>query len=481
MSKLLSVVIALMGSVMIYGQTTDTAAEDQKNTNEVISSLIKNDSVKKPVQNTRFMIDGVAGVIGDYVVLDSDIAKQLDVVRRQGNNANLSKCELIESILQEKMYAHHAIQDSITVSDAEINGRTEQQIEYFKSELGTDEAVARYYRRDNIQQVRDELNRSNRDLLLSQRMQERLTESIEITPEEVRQFFSEIPKEERPLFNTEVEMSQIIVIPKPTQQAVDDVIERLNRYRDDVLNNGASFAALATLHSDDIGTERNGGVLSMKRNDPFVKEFKDQAFSLQEGEISEPFETGFGWHILLVDKVRGQVRDVRHILLEPFVSTAQVNDARQKLDEMRDKIILDEIEFGEAAKQISDQEETAKNGGKFINPRTGDVRLEVDKLPSELASQLQFLEEGGVSGIFQEKDEQDRVVFKIIYVEDKIDDHIADYSLDYLKIKNLAMNKKKIDAIKDWREEKLKDTYIKIGPDFKDCDFNATWTAGSNN
>ena len=459
-------------------QETDTAAEDQKVKNEVISSLIKKDSVKPPVQNTRFMIDGVASVVGDYVVLDSDITKQVETMKRGGNSVQLSKCELIESIIQEKMYAHHAIQDSITISDAEVEGRTEQLLGQWKAELGTDEAIARLYRRESIQQVRDELNQINRDLLLSQRMQQRLTEEIEITPEEVRQFFSEIPEDERPLFNTEVEMSQIIVIPEPTERAVNDAIERLKGYREDVLENGSNFAALATLHSDDIATERQGGILTMRRGDPFVKEFKDLAFSLQEGEISEPFETQFGWHILMVDKVRGQVRDVRHILLKPFISTVQTNMAREELDQMRDKIIMGEIEFAEAAKEISDEEETAKNGGKFINPRTGDVRLEVDKLPSELASQLQFLEKGDVSGIFRERDprDPDKTIFKIIFVEDKIEDHIADYQLDYLKIKNLALNAKKIDAIKEWRSEKLKDTYIKIGPDFKDCDFTNNWT-----
>jgi peptidyl-prolyl cis-trans isomerase SurA len=452
------------------------AAVDAQNRNETIVALIQKDTVKPAVNQSRFLIDGVAGVIGDYVILDSDIAKQIDVIKRSGNDASLTRCELIESLLQEKMYAHHAIQDSITVSDAEIEGRTEGQIDYFRQGLGSDEAVARYYRRDNIDQVREELNKINRDGLLSQRMQQRLTETVEITPEEVRQFYYGLEEEDLPLFNTEVEMAQIIVVPEPTESSINDAITRLNTYRDDVLESGSNFAALATLHSDDSGTERQGGILSMKRNDPYVKEFKDRAFSLQEGEISEPFETMFGWHILYVDKVRGQVRDVRHILLKPFIATAQVNKARAEMDEIRDKIILGEITFAEAAAQISDEEETKDNGGKLTNPSTGDVRLDVTKLPDELASQLQFLDTGDVSGIFQEKDELDRTVFKMIYVENKIPDHIADYALDYLKIKDLALNKKRVETIKKWQAEKLKDTYIKIGSEFSDCDFNISWT-----
>jgi peptidyl-prolyl cis-trans isomerase SurA len=454
----------------------DAEAIDAKNRNETIAALIQQDTVKAAVSQTRFLIDGVAGVIGDYVILDSDIAKQIDVVKRSGNDASLSRCELIESLLQEKMYAHHAVQDSITVSDAEIEGRTENQIDYFRQGLGSDDAVARYYKRDNIDQVRDELNRINRDGLLSQRMQQRLTENVEITPEEVRQFFYGLAEEDRPQFNTEVEMAQIIVEPKATESSVQDAVSRLNGYREDVLQNGSNFAALATLHSDDSGTERQGGVLTMRRGDPFVKEFKDRAFSLQEGDISEPFATLFGWHILYVEKVRGQVRDVRHILLKPFIATSQVNQARAELDKMRDKIILGEITFEDAALEISDEEETKENGGQLTNPNTGDVRLEVAKLPSELASQLQFLDTGDVSGIFQEKDKLDNTVFKIIYVKDKIPDHFAEYALDYLKIKDLALKKKQVEMIKKWQVEKLKDTYIKIGSDFRDCDFNVSWT-----
>ena len=454
MKYIVCVFMCLAFAKAILAQTPQVYANiatDEQNKKETIAALLeRNDSVK-PVNATRFLIDGVAGVIGDYVILDSDIAKQIDVIKRNGNDANLSRCELIESLLQEKMYAHHAIQDSITVSDAEIEGRTENQIDYFRQGLGSDEAVARYYKRDDIGQVRDELNRINRDGLLSQRMQQRLTENVEITPEEVRQFYYGLAEEDRPLFSTEVEMSQIVVEPEPTKEAIQEAIDKLNSYRDDVLQNGADFAAKATLYSDDTGTERQGGVLTMRRGDPFVKEFKDQAFSLHEGEISEPFATLFGWHILYVEKVRGQVRDVRHILLKPYISTAQINKARAELDQMRDRIILGDISFGDAAREISDEEETSESGGQLTNPNTGDVRLEVLKLPSELASQIQFLEKGDVSGIIEEKDKLDNTVFKMIYIKDKILDHKADYVQDYLKIKDLALKKKQVEAIKKWQ------------------------------
>ncbi|OUS13391.1 peptidylprolyl isomerase [Nonlabens dokdonensis] len=476
-TKYISVFIVLAFAKAVTAQTTssaDIAAADKKNVEETLAAL---DSVR-PTTKKRFLIEGVAGVIGDYVILGSDIASAKAQAKRQAGISDITSCELMESLLSEKMYAHHAIQDSITISDREIEGRTEGQIQYFKNALQTDDdrEIAKFYKKDNITQVREALNRVNRDGLLAQRMQERITEQVEITPEEVRDFFKSIPEEERPLFGSEVEMAQIVVIPEADEEEVKLVIDKLNGYRADVLDNGADFAAKATLYSDDTGTERQGGVLSLKRSDPFVKEFKDQAFSLQEGEISEPFETIFGWHILYVEKIRGQIRDVRHILLTPYISVSQVEKARKELEDMRDRIILNEISFEDAAREISDEEKTAENGGRIINPNTGTGRVEVIRLESDMASTVQFLEKGDVSGIIEEVDPRKRnKTFKIVKIIDKIPDHKANYAQDFLKIKDLALKDKQVRAINEWRNEKLADTYIKIGPEYIDCDILNSW------
>ena len=475
--KYLGVLMVLAFAKAVTAQTTTTDQKIVEVDNKIVAeTLAALDSVK-PVQSKRFLIEGVAGVIGDYVILGSDIVSAKEQAKRQAGISDISNCELMESLLSEKMYAHHAIQDSITISDREIEGRTEQTIQYFKNGLQTsdEQKVADFYKKDNIGQVREALNRLNRDVLLAQRMQERITEQVEITPEEVREFFSEISKEELPLFNTEVEMAQIVVIPEAEQSEVDVVVNKLKEYKEDVLDNGADFAAKATLYSDDTGTERAGGVLELQRSSPFVKEFKDQAFSLREGEISEPFETQFGWHILYVEKVKGQIRQVRHILLIPYISVSQVEKAKEELNTMRDRIILKEIEFGEAAKEISDEERTAQNGGKIINPNTGTGRVEITRLESDMASTLQFLEKGDVSGIIEEKSQTGAKSFKLVYVIDKIPDHKANYAQDYLKIKDLALKDKQVKAINKWRNEKITDTYIKIGSEYNECDILNAW------
>ncbi len=462
-------------------QTTMTTTQDEAIKNEVLAAL--KDTVKPTA--VRYKIDGVSGVIGDYVVLDSDIKAQVNELTRRGRLSDLTKCDIMESLLGSKLYAHHAIQDSIMVSDAEIENATTQRLEFLKNELNgaSDEDLARFYRKENIQQLREELNVINRDELLASRMQERLTEDIQITPEEVRQFFAKIPEDQRPLINSEVEIARIVVKAKPSEESVQQTIDKLNQYRDDVVNNGANFAAKATLFSEDIGTERSGGVLSMRRSDPYAKEFKEQAFSLKEGEVSEPFETSFGWHILYVEKIRGQVRDVRHILLYPYISRAQEAKARGKLDAMRDKIVQGDTTFADAARAISDEEETAQKGGLFVNPMTGENLLDLSKIAprfisSSIVSSVQFLQEGDVSGIIEEKDPRGTgaTSFTIVNLIKKVEDHEANYASDYGKIKDLALRDKQVRVIAEWREEKIKDTYIKIGEDYKDCDLLQEWT-----
>lgn len=476
---------SILTSILVFAFAKTSLAQINAAQQEAVATsqlqnsalLQKRDSVKP--KSKRFLVDGVTGVIGDYVILNSDITKELIQIKRSNPTGDLTKCELMESILRQKMFAHHATQDSINVTDGEVQAATENTLEYLKQQIGssvTDAEIAKFYRKDNINQVKSELNRINRERILANRMQERITQEVSVTPEEVRQFFFALPEDQRPLFNTEVELAQIVIKPSATEESIKEAIDNLNRYRDDILNNGVSFAAKASVYSDDIGTERQGGILSMTRSDRFVKEFKEAAFSLEEGEISEPFKTEFGYHIVYVQKIRGQIRDVRHILLRPFISNAQLEAANEKLDEVREKIILGELTFEEAAKQYSEEEETKFNGGKLINPVTGGTSIDLTRAPPSLSNQVQFLETGDVSPIIPEKDDAGRVSFKIIKMINKVGDHKAEYTSDYLKIKELALRNKQTETIKKWQSNKLKDTYIKIGDEYGDCIFISDWT-----
>lgn len=307
-------------------------------------------------------------------------------------------------------------------------------------------------------------------------MQQKVIEKVEITPEEVRTFFFSIPEDERPVFSAEIEIAQIVVEPEITQQAKDEVIAKLYAMRADIIDNDASFSTKAVLYSKDPGSASKGGLYEgVKRDSPWAKEFKDQAFSLLEGEVSEPFETEFGYHILYVEKIRGQEVDVRHILLFPEVSQKSIDEAHKRMDEIRAEIEAGEITFAQAAQKYSDDKETRNNGGRLVNPVTFDTKFDLTKMDPTLSAKVYNLEEGEVSKVFTDRDRTGKSSLKILTVTKRFEEHAADYSKDYERIKELALREKQIKVISKWQNEKIKSTYISINEDYQDCDFAGDW------
>lgn len=430
----------------------------------------------QPSGAQRFKVDGIAAVVGSYVVLDSDVALMYKDLKSQGvSTADVTDCELVGSLLENKLYAHHAIQDSIIVADAEINSMVDQQISQLVGQIGSMEKMLAFYQRDSEQDFRNELFEINKQRELSGRMQEKIIESVEITPDEVRSYFEGIPEDERPIFGDEVEIAQIVIKPEIPESEKQKAIERLNDFRQDVIENGASFGTKAVLYSQDPGSAPEGGKMIISRKDGLDKTFKETAFSLLEGEVSEPFESQFGFHIIQLDKIVGQNLEIRHILLIPDVTSSTVEKAKKQIDSLRAQIVAGEITFGEAAKKFSDEEETAANNGKLINPITGDTRFELTKIDPEIYDQVVALKEGEVSLILTDQDRTGRLFYKIVTVNKRYPEHKAEFAQDYLKIKELALRQKKLDAIGKWQQEKIADTYIKIGGKFKECDFTNNW------
>jgi len=461
----LAVVILFCASTQMYAQEI---IEDVKKKAEK-----KEDSVK-PFEKIK--IDGVAAVIGEYVILESDITIAYQQLISEGVSAeDVGRCELAGSLFENKLYAHHAVQDSVIVTDAEVNSMVDQQLSYMTRELGTLDKVLKFYRKDSEEDFRKELFEINKGNRLAEQMRSKIVEDVEITPEEVREFFDEIPEDERPLFGTELELAQIVIEPKIPDEEEQKVIDRLKQFRVDILENGSSFATKAVLYSQDPGSKSKGGKYTLNRQTPFAKEFKDVAFSLQEGEVSEPFLTDFGWHIIQLDKIRGEEIDVRHILLIPDVTRESVEVAQKLVDSVRTAVVSETIGFKEAARKFSDEKETKEDGGQLLNPTTGDTRFELTKIDPILYDQVSKLKTNEVSLVIPDQDRQGRKKFKLITVLNRFDEHIADYSKDYLKIQELALRKKQIEAIRKWQEEKINDTYIKINGEYRDCEFSGNW------
>ncbi|PTM07762.1 MAG: peptidylprolyl isomerase, partial [Bacteroidetes bacterium] len=357
------------------------------------------EAITKEVIDTskRFKIDGVAAVVGDYVVLESDIDRQFDQLVQAGVSAAEmpTRCQMFGKLLEDKLYMHHSIQDSIVVNDAEIRSNIDQQINAFAQQIGSMEKLVAYYKKNTEQELRDELYDVNKNGKMVKMMQDKIIDEIEVTPEEVRQFFNNIKEDERPIFGTELRVAQIVVIPETTEAAKQKVIDRLNEFRADVMDNGASFTTKAVLYSDDTASKKDGGRYTLNRNRPqMVKEFRDVAFSLEEGEISEPFESIFGYHIIYLNKIRGQEYDVQHIVLRPKETDADIKAAKDELENARQRIIAGDITFADAALEVSDEVETKYDGGQLRNPETQDYSFELTRMDTELYTQLQNLKDG---------------------------------------------------------------------------------------
>jgi peptidyl-prolyl cis-trans isomerase SurA len=421
-------------------------------------------------------VDGVAAVVGNYIVLDSDIDLMYLELKSQGIDVEkITRCELLGKQLEDKLFAHQAIQDSIVVTDEEVNSFMDSQMNSMVEQIGSKEKLFEYYKKKDEQDFRSyffEIIKMNK---LTDQMQRKIVGDVTVTPDEVKQFFNKIPADQIPTIGAEIEMSQIVVKPVVSKEDKQKVIDKLNEIRNDVLKNGGSFYSKAVIYSEDPGSSSNGGYYKMNKKTQFVKEFKDVAFRLNEGEISEPFETEFGYHIIFVEKIIGQDIELRHIVISPKVTSKATSEALEKIEGIKAKIEKGEITFEEAAKASSDDKVTRTNGGLLLNPRTSEPRFEISKLDPALYNQVNELKQGDVSKVFLDQERQGTKFFKILKVNKKTEEHKADYATDYIKIKELAISEKQFNEIEAWRKENIEKNYIKVNNDYKDCTFSNNW------
>ncbi len=456
-----------------------TFAQEEQNVDA--EEIIDNDvsEVKKDTTTVtkRMKLDGIAAVIGDYVILDSDIEKTLVDLRNQGaSTEDVSHCQLLGKLMEDRLYAHQAVQDSLLVSDDQVNATSDRQIQQLVQQVGSMEKVLKFYKKPDIESFRAELFEINKLRILSEKMQTEITKEIEVTPEEVRQFFYKIPEEERPIFGAELEIAQIVKQPKAPEEEVQKIIDRLERIKQDVEENGSSFRIKAVLNTRDEPSRANGGFYTVTRSTPFVKEFKDVAFSLREGEISDPFETQYGYHIILVEKIRGREVDLRHILMIPEIPDSAMKEAAKELDEIRDQLLEGKYTFAEAAQNFSDEKETRNDGGVLRNPIDFGSRFELTKMDPALYNQIRDLKDNEISRPLREDDPRGGAPkFKIMKITNRYDEHKADFAKDYLKIQELALREKQYKAIKEWMDEHIEDTYIHVDADNRGCDFTNNW------
>ena len=434
------------------------------------------DTIKKVSTAKKQKIDGIIAKVGDYIILDSDIDKSyLEISSSGASIKDITRCQILGKIMEDKLYAHQAVIDSVKVTDGEVKSMMDERLSYMVEQIGSMDKVVKYYKKNTEEEFRTYFFDVLKEQKLTSEMQKKIVDEVEITPEEVRNFFKKIPTADLPVFGDEMEVAQIVVIPKVSEAEKQKVIDKLKEFKKEIQAGESSFSTKAVLYSQDPGSKSTGGYYKMNRKTQFVKEFKEVAFSLQEGEISEPFETDFGYHIIYVEKIKGQDVELRHILLIPAVTPEDLKTAKEKITLIRKTIIDKDITFDKAAKTMSDEKETRTNGGALINPKTQDTRFELTKMDPTLYSQVSNLKDNEISAPLLDEDQNGKKKYKIITVTNRINSHTADYAKDYIKIKDLALKEKQIKTIGKWFDDKIKDTYIKINGEYKDCTFTNNW------
>lgn len=430
------------------------------------------------VNAQKVKIDGVAVVIGKNIVLDSDIANfQKEVETRSEGKVKISDCEMLEELMQQKLLAHHAVIDSVSISQSEIDSSVNNSIAYFTKEHGSQEKMLKVYGFNDIIDMKKELSRVQKDNKLIQAEQVKITEKIDVTPEEVRVYFRSLEESNAlPEIPEEVQMAQIVIKAKADKGEDIRIINKLNEIKKQI-EEGAGFKLKAIINSEDPSAAKNGGNLGYITKDAnFIKEFKEVAFSLDIGQISEPFKTAFGYHIVLLSDIKGNSREVSHILMQPQITDEAVKQAKEKAEKIKKDVENKVLTFEEAVKKYSDDKTTKNNGGLIINPYTGESTFEPTRMndPS-LYARISPLKTGELTDVFYDETREGEKMHKIIYMKNKTDGHKADLVVDYVKIQTLALQKKKEETIEKWSKEKIQDTYVKLNKSYKKCSFKKNW------
>jgi peptidyl-prolyl cis-trans isomerase SurA len=334
--------------------------------------------------------------------------------------------------------------------------------------MGDQKKLEEFYEK-SVVEIKEDMRTLIRDQLTAQRMQMTVVDGIEVTPSEVREFYENLPEDSIPLINEEVELSQIVKYPEISPEAEQEVIDKLQSLKERI-ENGTSFSSMAILYSEDPGSNKNGGEYKAIQRGVFVKEFEAVAFNLKRGEISDPFKTEFGYHIVQLLEKRGEELDLRHILIKPKLTQENLKEAKNLLDSIAVAITSGEITFEEAAKIYSEDEQTKFNGGQMSNFQSGNNRFEVSTLDRGLFAVVNKMEHGQISetGYFQSQDQ--REAFRIVRLDKKFDPHKANLDIDFTRIKGFALQEKQSRIVEDWKEEKLVETFVKINAGYFSCD-----------
>ena len=417
------------------------------------------------------LVDGISAVVGDEIVLESDILEQQNYAIQQGA-AQTNKCEFMEQILSNKLLIYKAKKDTL-IQDrtAAIRAQAGDKYNQILSQFPSERAMLDSYKFRSSYELKNVIEKMDIDNYYGQSKYALITDKVNITPNEVTDFYNAF-KYQLPQVKDEVVLSKIVMFPKLTDAHKQEIIDKLKKIKQDILN-GESFENKARIYSDDPGSAANGGLYTNIGRGKMVKIFEATALNLQEGEISDPVESEFGFHIIQLVKKSGKLYDARHILLKAEPNAEEIATAKAEMEQIRKDILEGKITFKDAAYKYSDDKNTKFNAG-VIPAEDGSDRQEKINLPATVAYQIAGVNKGDLTEVFMDELNQKKAVV-LMKVNDIIPEHSLDIATDFERIKSFALNKKKNEVLEKWVKENLADTFISLDNRYKDCQFKTDW------
>ena len=426
--------------------------------------LLLSFTVVAQTQAKKVVADKIAAVVGDRIILQSDITNSiLDIARQGGTVPENAECLLMEQAIVSKVLMLQAEKDSLPVTDDEVEAELDQKIRYYINQLGSQEALEEMAGK-SIYQIKDDARESVKEQKLSGAMQRKIVDNVRITPNEVKAFFDKIPTDSLPFYESELEIGQIILYPKASRDLEQYIIGEMNNYKKQIESKITTFDKLAKQVSEDPGSKDRGGQYQLNRNEKsWDLVFMSTAFRLKEGEISMPVKSKFGYHIIQMVQRNGDDAIVRHILRIPPVTDAEIAQAKTKLDSVRLNIIAGKISFNAAASKYSD-DDAAKFSGPFITNRDGSTYVTIDALDKDMVGMLGKMKIGDYSPPTAYTDEQGKKGVRIVFLKSRSEPHRMNLHDDYSKISQFALEEKKAKAMEKWMVAKLPTYYINVDP-----------------
>lgn len=426
--------------------------------------------------------DKIIGIVGKDIILQSELEIQVINLKQQNPAFDDSmKCQVFMGMIMQKLLKAQAERDSVLVGEEDVEGQLDNRLRYFTQLYGSKEKLEQASGK-TIYQIKEENRDAIRDQMVAEKMQNQVLEHVKVTPAEVDAFYKKIPTDSLPFFPATVEVGQIVIDPVVSQEMNDYAHEKLAGYRKKIIDGEISFENAAGIYSDDPGSRDNGGRYDgVTRNGPWAAEFLTAAFKLQNNEISPVIHTKFGYHIIQMISRRGDEADVRHILVKPEVTSIDIKRSLERLDSVRKILVEGKITFPEAVGKFSTDEAAKRTGGMIADPNTGSTDLDISKLDAAMVLLLDSLKVGDYSAphVFM-TDMRDKSA-RIVYLRERTEPHRANMKDDYGKIQEVALAQKKQLKIQSWVKALLPTYYLKIAPEYQNCDILKDWLTSSQN